>query len=68
MCGVYRTLVDGSLESPYTTSCSPQLNFFSLPHTVEALQGKTYQDSLLSGGGCVKTAARSTVQFAAKCV
>ena len=42
--------MDGSLESPCTTSDSPQLNFFSLALIVEALQGKTCQDSLLSGG------------------
>jgi len=48
--GWHRTLVDGSLESP----CRPlvmciELLFLSL--TVKALQGKTCQNSLLSGGG-----------------
>ena len=44
-------MVDGSLKSPYKTSYSPLFNFFSLALTVEALQGKTCQASLLSGEG-----------------
>ena len=42
-------MVDGSLESPVEFLLSViELLFLSL--TVEALQGKTCQDSLLSGG------------------
>ena len=43
-------MVDGSLESPCTTSYLSLWNFFSLALTVDALHGKTCQDSLLSEG------------------
>jgi len=44
-------LVDGSLESPYKTHLFAIIELFSLALTVEALQGKTCQESLLSGVG-----------------
>ena len=44
-------MVDGSLESPYRTFLFTIIELFSLALTVEALQGKTCQDSLLSGEG-----------------
>ena len=44
-------MVDGSLESPYKNLLFAIIELFSLALTVEALQGKTCQDSLLSGEG-----------------
>jgi len=44
-------LVDGSLESPCRALVKCNWTSFSISYTVEALQGKKCQDSLLSGGG-----------------
>ena len=43
-------MVDGSLESPCRGLVECNWTSFSIL-TVQALQGKRYQDSLLSGGG-----------------
>jgi len=46
-----RSLADGSLESRCTTFPFAIIELFLLALIVEALQGKTCQDLLLSGGG-----------------
>ena len=47
---LYITLADGSLQSPYDF-VFVVIELFSLALTIETLQGKICQDSLLSGGG-----------------
>ena len=44
-------MVDGLLESPCRVLVKCNWTSFSISYTVEALQGKRCQDSLLPGGG-----------------